>query len=281
MKLLVTIFLSFNWAYYCFAQPANENQALTEARFIPMEKTIFYELGNKTIPVRVFQYGIGGNTLCINIHDNEFTSVLAARAVLELKGGTLIKLENNAQRIIRFRLKGALYSFDPNRMFSREGIEQSLKENGRISPLAIAEVEKFGQRLLQLIPDSISCVIALHNNTEEAYSVKTYLPGGDRKTDAKEVYADKAQDVDDIVYTTDEWLFKKMAEFGYNSILQDNERVKKDGSLSVYYGERGRRYVNIETQHGKTGQYQQMLEKLMEILAFQKQPVDIAPPASN
>jgi hypothetical protein len=270
LKRLLTIFLSLNCACFCLAQPANENLALTEARFIPVEKTIFYEIGDKTIPIKVFQYGTGGNTVCINIHDNEFTSVLAARAVLELKGGTLIKIENNAQRIIRFRLQGGLYSFDPNRIFSREGIVQSLKENGRISPLAIEEVEKFGQRLLQLIPDSIGCVIALHNNTEEAYSVKTYLPGGDRRTDAKEVYADKSQDVDDIVFTTDEWLFKKMAELGYNSILQDNEKVKKDGSLSVYYGERGRRYVNVETQHGRTGQYQQMLEKLMEILAENK-----------
>ncbi|HUR66720.1 MAG TPA: hypothetical protein VMZ03_10255 [Chitinophagaceae bacterium] len=272
MKRLLTIFFSLNCAFYCLAQPASENLALTEARYIPMEKTIFYELGDKTIPIKVIQYGAGSNTLCINIHDNEFTSVQAAKAVLELKGGTLIKIENNAQRIIRFRLQGMLYSFDPNRIFSREGIEQSLKENGRTGPAAIDEVEKFGERLLQLIPDSISCVIALHNNTEEAYSIKSYLPGGDRRSDAKDVYADKAQDVDDIVFTTDEWLFKKMSTLGYNSILQDNQRVKRDGSLSVYYGERGRRYVNIETQHGKTGQYQQMLDKLIEILSFQKQP---------
>ena len=28
-----------------------------------------------------------------------------------------------------------------------------------------------------------------------------------------------------------------MASFGYNSILQDNDNVFRDGSLSVYYGE--------------------------------------------
>jgi hypothetical protein len=281
LKHLLTTLLSFISVYCCLAQPVSNNLAVTEARFIPLEKTIFYELGDRTIPIKCAQYGPSNNILCINIHDNEFTSVQAARSILELRGGTLIKIENNAQRIIRFRLKGVLYSFDPNRIFSRTGIEQTLKENGRTSLQAIEEIEKFGQRLLELIPDSISSVIALHNNTEEAYSVRSYLPGGDRTADAKEVYADDLQDVDDIVFTTDESLFKKMSALGYNSILQDNSRVKKDGSLSVYYGEQSRSYINIETQHGKTGQYLEMLEKLMEILALQKQPVDNNPVGSN
>lgn len=267
MKFSVTFILSILLSIAGITQPVSENLALTEARFIPLEKTIFYTLGDKTIPLKVLQYGPANDFACINIHDNEFTSVQAAKSVLELKGGTLIKIENNAQRIIRFRLRGVQYSFDPNRVFSRTGIEQTLKENGRISPLAVDEVEKFGQRLLQLIPDNISCVIALHNNTEEAYSVKSYLSGGERQMDAKQVYADSLQDVDDIVLTTDQSLFDKMSALGYNSILQDNEKVRRDGSLSVYCGEQNRRYVNIETQHGKTGQYQEMLEKLIDILA--------------
>lgn len=263
------------------AQPVSDDLFITEARFIPMEKTIFYKLGDRAIPIKVIQYGPGSGIVCINIHDNEFTSVRAARTMLELKGGTLIRIDNNAQRLVRFRLKGVLYSFDPNRIFSRTGIEQSLKENGMSSPAAIGEVERFGQRLLELIPESVSCVVALHNNTEEAYSIRSYLPGGDRRTDAKEVYADAMQDVDDIVFTTDEWLFKKMSASGYNCILQDNERAKKDGSLSVYYGEQNRRYINIETQHGKTAQYLVMLEKLMEILAAQKQPPENTPDGSH
>ena len=266
MKLVLTFILSTLFMNGGYAQPVSENLAVTEARFFPLEKTIYYKLGDKTIPLKVLQYGPANDIACINIHDNEFTSVQAAKSVLEIKGGTLIKIENNAQRIIRFSLRGVLYSFDPNRIFSRTGIEQTLKENGRISLLAIEEVEKFGQRLLQLIPDNISCVIALHNNTENAYSVKSYLSGGDRHKDAKQVYADSLQDADDIIFTTDPSLFEEMASLGYNCILQNNEKVRRDGSLSVYYGEQNRRYVNIETQHGKTDQYQEMLENLIDIL---------------
>ena len=135
------------------------------------------------------------------------------------------------------------------------------------------EVEKFAQRILQLIPDSSSCIIALHNNTEEAYSVRTYLPGSSRELDAKAVYADSLQDVDDIAFTTDSLLFQKMAENGYNSIWQDNKKAKRDGSLSIYCGERSRRYINIETQHGKVQQYIEMLGKLLAILAKENEEI--------
>jgi len=252
------------------AQPGESNFAVSKPIFIPAEKTIFYKMGERTIPIKVLQYGNVKDIICINLHANEETSVQAASSILEENGGTLIRIENNQQRVIYFRLRGVKYGFDPNRIFSKIGIEQTLRDNGRISPYAITEVEKFAQRLLQLIPDNTSCVIALHNNTEEAYSVRSYLPGNDRQYDAKAVYADRLQDVDDIILTTDSLLYQKMADNGYNSIWQDNDKAKKDGSLSIYCGERNKRYINIETQHGKVEQYMKMFEKLLAILAREK-----------
>ncbi|HEY6063539.1 MAG TPA: hypothetical protein VIV35_08020, partial [Chitinophagaceae bacterium] len=255
------------------AQPLNKDIPADPARFIAAEKTIFYKLGERTLPIRVFQYGDLKNIVFINLHDNENTSVDAAKSILEIKGGTLIKIENNDQRVVRFRLRGVSYGFDPNRIFSRVGIEQTLKENSRISQWAIEEVEKFSQRFLALIPDNTSCIVALHNNTNEAYSVKTYLSGNQRQFDAKAVYADSLQDVDDIIFTTDSLLYSKMAAYGYNSILQDNVNVRKDGSLSVYCGEKGKRYINIETQHGKFDQYAEMLGKFLMIMAEENKNV--------
>lgn len=227
---------------------------------------ITHKIGDKIIPIKLIQFGEAKDFICINLHANEISSVAAAMKVLEETGGTLIKIENNRQRVIKFRLNGISYGFDPNRMFSRIGIEQTLRENRNISQVAIQEIEKFAQRVLQLIDDSAECVIALHNNTDEAYSVKSYLPGSDRQKDAKAVYAESTQDVDDIVFTTDSLIYQRMAAFGFNSIWQDNEKVKKDGSLSVYYGKKNKRYVNIETQHGKVDEYIVMLEKLLSIL---------------
>lgn len=256
--------------------PAKINAGKTAATYAPAEKTILHQLGNKTIALKVIQYGNTVHTCCINLHDDEKTAVQAARTVLEEQGGTLIRIENNAQRIISFPFKGLMYSFDPNRIFSKNGIRLTLRAKGKINPLAFAEVEKFAATLLQLIPDSASCIIALHNNTDGDYSVKSYQPGGKRHTDASKVYADTWQDVDDITLTTDEILFNKMSAFGYNSILQDNVNVDKDGSLSVYYGELNRRYINIETQFGKTVQYKEMLQKLLYFLDEEKKPVETA-----
>jgi hypothetical protein len=240
--------------------------------FIPQEKIITYKLGDKNITIKIVQYGQLINTCCINVHDNEVTAVQAARTVLEQEGGILIKIENNTQRLISFPFKGVLYSFDPNRIFSAKGIKNTLTAKGKVNPLAIIEVQKFATQLLQLIPDTVSCIIALHNNTDGDFSVKSYQSGGNRQTDAKQVYADSWQDVDDIALTTDEILFNKMSAMGYNSILQDNTNVEKDGSLSVYYGELNRRYINIETQFGKTAQYKEMLSKLLSFLDEEKKP---------
>lgn len=264
-SLAVTVFGSKN--------PEKTPAVPNPATFAPTEKIITHRLGNRNISIKVIQYGESMNTCCINVHDDEVTAVQAARSILEKRGGVLIKIENNARRNISFPFKGLVYTFDPNRIFSRKGIMLTLKTKGKINPLAINEVEKFAAELLKQIPDSISCLIALHNNTNNDFSVKTYLPGGPRQNDASQVYADEWQDIDDIALTTDQDIYSKMASFGYNSILQDNVNVFRDGSLSVYYGEQNRRYINIETQHGKTGQYREMLKKLLTILDDEKKSV--------
>lgn len=268
MRILFCILLIIPTLFSLQAQPSREDIALSEARYYPLETKVYYKLGDQQlIPIRLSRYGNNSKIFCFNMHDNEFTSVQAARKLLEIQGGYLLKIDNKGQRLIRFRLKGKQYAFDPNRVFSRTGIQQSLRENGPVDSAAVIAVENFGKRLLEMIPDSIDCVIALHNNTEGAYSVKSYLPGGDRQKDAREVTAIPGQDEDDIVFTTDPDIYRAMAAAGYNSILQHNEKVKQDGSLSVYFGNINGRYVNVETQHGRTSQYVEMLEQLFLYLS--------------
>jgi hypothetical protein len=269
LKYLI-LFHSFLFLGRLPAQPLSEVKLASNSFYIPVIKTIFYRLGDKAIPLSIYKYGNSSDIVCINLHDNEFTSVQAARSVLEEKGGVLIKLDNNRQRVIRFRLKGEIYAFDPNRVFSRTGIAQTLTENSSVDTEAIAEIEKFAIRLLNLIPDETTCIVALHNNSDNAYSIKSYLPGKDREKDACKVHANNKQDIDDIILTTDSILFKKMADSGYNSIWQHNERAKKDGSLSVWYGEKNKRYINIETQHGRLTQYIEMIRKLLDIIGDEK-----------
>lgn len=248
---------------------------VSNALFIPSEKTILYKLGDRTISITVSLYGTSKEIICISLHDNEYTSVEAARSVLAEKGGMLIKIDNNRKRIIRFRLRGKYYAFDPNGIFSRSGIKKTLKENSSVTEYAIKEVEKFAQRLLNLVPGETRCVIALHNNTQSGYSVKSYLTGANRQKEAKEVSQNPDQDEDDLFLTTDSSIYNKMAESGFNSVLQDNKNATKDGSLSVYYGELNKRYVNIETQHGRINQYIAMMEKLLDLLSLEKESREV------
>lgn len=268
----IALLLSISATVFGINNAATVHYPQHTAAFTPAEKTITHKLGSKIMSIKVSQYGDLINNCCVNLHDDEATAVQAARTVLEQKGGILIRIENSAQRLVSFPFRGVTYTFDPNRIFSRRGIELTLKSKGKITAEVVTEVEKFASRILQLIPDSASCIIALHNNTDGDYSVKTYQPGGTRQADAKRVYADSWQDIDDITLTTDEKLFARMSGFGYNSILQDNIKVLKDGSLSVYYGDKNKRYINIETQHGKNAQYKEMLSKLLYVLDEERKP---------
>jgi hypothetical protein len=249
-----------------FAQESLASFISSESRYIPTEKTIFYQLAGKDIPLKVQQYGNRNDLVFINLHDDEFTSVNAAKLLLENEGGLLIEVENELERIISFRQGGYKYSFDPNRIFSREGITKSLSEFGRNSSKAIEEVEKFGQRILQLIPEESVCVISLHNNTPELFSALNYAPGNKRAKEAKKVYINPTHDADDFFLTTDPHVYEKLANNGFNTILQDNKNCTEDGSLSVYCGKRNIRYVNCETEHGKTDLYFEMLKTLFNVL---------------
>lgn len=227
------------------------------------EKTIFYDLAGNIVPIKIQQYGDKTDIVFINLHDDEITAVDAAKRVLEEYGGLLIEVENNAQRNILFKLDRYFYKVDPNRIFSGEGIKKSLGQLGRTSDKAVDEVEKLGQRIIQLLPEYVTCIIALHNNTPDFFSVAEYAPGNKRSADCRKVYINADQDADDFFLTTDNNLYEKLADKGFNTILQDNKNCTEDGSLSVYCGKKSIRYVNCETEHGKVEQYYKMLKVLL------------------
>lgn len=267
MRVSICLLLLFKVC--CIQTFAQGNASLindADTNYRPTSTIIKYSIGERTIPVEILQFGQPNGLVCINVHDNEDASVKAAEAVLTKTGGTLIKFDNKRQRNIKFTLNKQTYEFDPNRIFSQEGIMQTLQDNKKVTPRVVSEIEAFARNTLCLLPDSISCIVALHNNSEGAFSINSYLAGGSREKDAKTVYSNELEDADDIVLTTDSLLYAGMVKAGYNSILQDNLNARKDGSLSIHFGELGKRYINIETQAGKTEQYKAMFMKLLEVL---------------
>src|ERR1051326_1569789 len=93
---------------------------------VPLINTIYYRLGIDTVQIKVYQYGDNKDLFFINLHDDEVTAVNSAMKILETTGGTLVRLENAKQRNMRFRITKKYFAFDPNRIFSRAGIVQTL-----------------------------------------------------------------------------------------------------------------------------------------------------------
>ena len=254
-----------------YAQEKDDNLNPPEKTLhTPLTKTIFYKLGGSTLPIKVHQFGDRKDIVFINLHDNETTSVNAATKILEEEGGQLIEIENNEQRMIQFRSGRSVYTFDPNRIFSKEGLTKSLKESGKISPNAIKEVGLLAKRILELLPEKPLCIIALHNNTPDFFSSLSFAAGNDRNKDARKVYINPDEDADDFFFTTDAYLYEELANKKFNIILQDNMNCSDDGSLSVYCGKKNIRYVNCETEHGKTDQYYKMMTALVTVLPSEK-----------
>ena len=230
---------------------------------IPTETVYPFQLGDKTINVIVTEFDGTGNLVMINLHDNEQTSVTAGKKVLEDKGGMLIRIDNNKSRNILFDYKGLKFEFDPNRMFTKKGAEESLNLFGVATPEAVEIVSRFADSLLSKIPSSAETLIALHNNDSSAgLSIHSYAPGGDYEKEATQVYINYEKDPDNFFLSTTQPHFIKVVTDGFNAILQNNKDVTDDGSLSVYMGLRNKAYINVEAEHGHEEEQIIMLQHL-------------------
>jgi len=231
-----------------------------------------YDLGQTTVLIALY-----GSTksplLFFNMHDDENTAVEAAMDILPESGGSLLSLEHSGERLIQFSLNGIVYRFDPNRIFTGTGARLTLERYGPFSIEAFEVVRAFAQHLVEhygLMERPV--IVTVHNNTEGTYSAESYLPGAEYAGDAREVYLHPAADPDDFFFVTDSRLFELLKEKGFNVVLQDNQRVTDDGSLSVLAGKAGIPYVNVETQHEHLQEQKRMLRALYEVLPSVESP---------
>lgn len=194
-------------------------------------------------------------------HENENTASKATAEILKKYGGTFVELRSKGERNIQFMLGQKTYTFDPNRIFSTAGIENTLGENR--TKAAVKAVSDFVDILLAKYLTDKNLLVAVHNNTDGSrLSVETYK---DDK-DATQVFQNPNRDVDDFFFVTEIKFFNALKKKGFNVILQDNEKVVDDGSLSVYCGKKGISYINIESEHGHLPQQIEMLEAIQEII---------------
>lgn len=244
---------------------------LPEVHYIPQDTVFTYKLGDTEKDVIVSRYGNNTDIVMINLHDDERTSVMAAHQVLEHTGGILIRIANDSARNISFTSSDKTYTFDPNRIFTHQGAENSLKRFNKdqtVPGTVIKTVRAFADSLLAKIPPETGTVIALHNNSESdttpTLSIYSYAPGGSEFSEAVQVFINYEHDRDDFFYSTSQTLFTKLVVEGFNAILQKQTGMTNDGSLSVYMAFQKKAYINVEAQHNHLEEQVKMIKALLK-----------------
>jgi hypothetical protein len=254
------------------ANPPDNSNSAAKAIEDPAEINLTEEikpikLGDGTVDVCVSKRGSEAPAFVyFNMHDNENTSVGAARIAINRHGGRLVEIRSTGRRNIDFSLGGKKYTFDPNRIFTDEGIRKTLAEHGPYSAEAHKETARFANQLIKDYFIDAKLVIAAHNNTEAEYSIHSYYPGGEYEKDAAEVFVNKGYDADDFFFVTDAAHYEILVAAGFNVALQDNKNVVDDGSFSVYCGRNNIKYINVEAEHGHLFEQVQMIESLRTII---------------
>lgn len=223
-----------------------------------------YQLGDEIVTVTKYTNGSGPTFICP--HDNENTAVRAAVTIVNARGGSVVHLKHSGERNITFRHQGRKYVFDPNRMFTDRGIKASLLLQGNTySKEAHSMVANFADIFMlhfgvgKLYKGRL---VAIHNNSNNAYSIKSYEEGGPFARDAAKVHVNPAIDADDFYFVTTAALFEFLKGQGHNVALQSRD-VTDDGSLSVYAARKRLPYVNVEAQSGHLSVQRRMLEALL------------------
>jgi hypothetical protein len=199
----------------------------------------------------------------INLHQNEQTSVNAARAVMQELGQRLIELRAQGNRNIAFWIGLRPYLFDPNRIFSDHGIKQTLRFYGGYSDAAHSAVVGLRCAIIEEMQISgAAMVIALHNNGTGHYTINSYLPGAAAAMDALAVYVEPRADPGDFFLVTQRKAYDKLCTSGFSVVLQ-NDVASDDGSLSYYFSQIPPLYVNVEARFGHEQEQCAMLEILL------------------
>ncbi len=205
-----------------------------------------FKVGDTIIHAKVFQRGDSSLTM-INVHDDENTSVLAGKVVVKESGGRLVELVHSGQRFVEYNLDGQTYRFDPNRIFSDEGIRVTLSRRSNYSEAAHRVVKKFAESFIgQFGFDREPVIVALHNTDGHGLTINSYRADGDKSSASATLHASSRRSPGDFFYVTDRRFFDYLKARDFNVTLQDDAHVPDDGSASVYFARKGIPYLNIE-----------------------------------
>lgn len=224
-----------------------------------------HEMGDSVVTFVFDNNESNSPILFINLHENESTSIQAYYQFDTLKSYRFIHLMHGGTRRVFYNVRSTVYSIDPNRIFTNDGIAATLFPADPPSRKAKALARDLAHEILHFIKQE-SWIISLHNNTADNYSILSYLPDSSEAANTKDLFINNEMDPDDFIYTTNQFLFDELKKRNINVILQDNLNCINDGSLSVYCGKKEIRYANVEAEEGHLMQQKELIKAVVEII---------------
>lgn len=198
------------------------------------------------------------------VHDNENTSIDAFNSLSNANQFNLIELNQHEERLIKYQDKDGIILFDPNRIFTKIGIEKTLEMyNKTAEKKYVKKVQKFSKKLLSFVLKNKKSpyIVAIHNNTNDNFSIQSYI---DSK-DTQEIYINPNEDMDDFAIVTEAVDFEYFKSKKLNVVLLGKD-FEDDGSLSVYCQINHIPYINLEAENGHVAKQTQMLQATYDLL---------------
>ena len=233
----------------------------------PVTDTIRHHMNDSTVYLVAYRFDTiaSPNKIgFIHLHANETTALHAGYVYLQNKHATLLSLQPQPERFVYFNSDTGVYRFDPNRVFSLAGRKTNLAKLAAYHNRSEKVTARFAGFVWQQV-QRFKLVVALHNNTDEKYSIKSYAAGGEEYANTKRYYINPEMDIDDFVLTTEERIFLYLKKQQISVVLQA-KHAKDDGSLSIACARKGIPYINIEAQEDHFDEQLRILNALTPIL---------------
>lgn len=201
----------------------------------------------------------------VSLHPNEKTCSEVLDDLPEDVFFNLVAIEQDEKRLLQFRKSNQDIWFDPNRIFTGTGLRKSLQFYNDVATADFEpDIQSFSDTLLAFIKANQTApyIVAVHNNTDNYFSILSYLDNND----AKDVYINPEEDIDNFILATDAQDFAFFKRHKINAALLSDSLYEDDGSLSVYCLQNGIPYINIEVEHGNNQKQIQLLILTYDLL---------------
>jgi hypothetical protein len=225
-------------------------------------KKSFFRLGTRLITLNKIVSQREQPFLMVNLHNDETSLIEKAKELTARKGGQLIVLENDGQKLIEAELLERTVVFDPSHIFTFYGRKFRPKKGINF------KIDQHVKQLADFITNELDDgkhVVDLHSHSGDDRLISDYQKEIKKFKDVKDVHQNKFMDEADYFLTSDEYLFEQLSKRGFNIVLQSSTKLRELGMLDNFCQKMKSKYLLVVTRTHHDAVQEQMLNALYEV----------------